>query len=887
VKASSISSKLLLDKLTRAQQDRLISLLDDYMIGLETNKPLDIELLCAEHPELASTLREYAKGLDWLGRFPNAAASVRAWRGSEAFLPAFMEHAVFGEYEIQEEIGRGAMGVVFAATKFSTGEEIAIKILAMDASGDSRAAERFRREAEAARSLDHPHIVKVLDIGVERGLHFYTMERINGLPLSTWIRSVEGLGFKPVTDKGLPLPGLPGEGPGVRGVQAAYESMAYPKPTFDASTIVASPDAASPLTVVDYRRLATDFAGLADALSTAHAAGIIHRDIKPSNILVDRNRRFLITDFGLAHIEQQRTLTLTGDLIGTFAYMSPEQAAGKPDRIDARTDIYSLGATLFETLVGRSPFSDISGAALLQRIQTSQPPALRSIDPRIPRDLETIVARSMCSDKADRYVDATALANDLKRFAAGEHPLAKPVTLLERAGRSIARRPQYALAGLAMCGICIAALLIHGLILGVEQNKTKFALELAEKNYRSARSVVDSLASGFVDRLSAVPGTEAVRKEMLAESLAYYEAFITDSINDPRLVDDVAATRLKIARLYEQNGHSEEADGMYHEAVETLQASWSTQHAHRTLVDLYHAWHEWSMLAQRRGKNAEAEQRLKSASALIDFFPNGLDVAMARVLLENNQAILAMQQGDRVAAKKHAESAVELSSKLCVADDATREYSALTEPLADALSNLGAVLSESGDFERASAAARAAVGLREMNSGQESADQLRRLALAYNNLAAADWRQTKSDEAVDSYRRAIELLERSMAKQSGRIETQRELSVTLNNWGLALASLKKDQEAEAAFRRALNVASPAADADPKNADAARRTAGIWNNLGVLFRNRYDFATARKAFIQAKAYQERSCKLAPDDKTGAAILEQIQSNLVTLTSAKRS
>ncbi len=826
------SDSLMLDGLSEEQQHRLIALLDEYMIGVDEGRSINIESLVEANGDLEKPLREYLEGLDWLGQYNRRLLPIGLNEVSTA-LPDVRLAPTFGDFTLGEELGRGAMGIVFAATKKSTGESMAIKLLAFGSSADANRIERFQREAAAAQSLCHPNIVKVYDVGSENGLHFYSMQRIHGFPLSKRIRI-------PGTDS------------------------------------------------VDYRQFANAFAEVAEALHTAHQAGIIHRDIKPSNLLMDDEHRLWITDFGLAHVEHNRQLTRTGDLVGTFQYMSPEQASGKPERIDPRTDIYSLGATLYEFFGGQPPFVGFSGAALLKQIQTSEPRRLKHFDPAIPRDLETIIRRAMRPDKNDRYATALVMSQDLRRFAANQPIVAGRVTPTERLARFTADHALGFVAGLAVCAVCTAALAWHGWLLSREQARTQQALIQSEHNYQNARRVIDTFGNEFADRLTVIPGTEAVRREVLAESLAFYQAFIDDANQDPRLTSDVAETRLKIARLISQAGSLEDAGKAYQEAITALENAAEAVPTSNAGLILHQALHESAMLESRRGEQAKARRLLLTASKRMGTFASESSRLQAESLLHNNLAIVEMRAGDRRAAVAEAKHAVEVLQRLRIDQSDLRSDSSLCSALADSLSNLSVMLAEAGDEANASAAAKAAVAIRStFDAGSSSPDRLRRLALAYNNLAALDWRQGKTSEAVETYRRSTALLEQAGKKLPGQIEPQRELSVTLNNLGMALTSAKQDVEAERIFRRALAIACQTADADPKNAEAAQRTAGIWNNLGVLLRNRYDVVKARQAFEEAAAYQKRSCELVPQDRTGAKILEQIQSNLISLTAKERS
>jgi serine/threonine protein kinase len=268
-----------------------------------------------------------------------------------------------GDHRVVREIGRGAMGVVYEAERLADGRRVALKVLArMDGAG--RARERFEREAGVLAALAHPNVVRVFELGQADGRTFFSMELVDGTSLEAAIRARDG---------------------------RPYDG--------------------------DVRRLAARFADVADGLHAAHAQGVVHRDLKPSNLLVAADGTIKVADFGLAHLAgAARALTKTGDRLGTPLYMSPEQLTGR--RVDARTDVYSLGATLYETLASRPPFDGDDLATLGAAIVSGPPPApLRSLAPRVPEVLAAVVHRALARDPDARFATAKDLADALRGAA--------------------------------------------------------------------------------------------------------------------------------------------------------------------------------------------------------------------------------------------------------------------------------------------------------------------------------------------------------------------------------------------------------------------------------------------------------------------------------------
>jgi eukaryotic-like serine/threonine-protein kinase len=338
-----------------------------------------------------------------------------------------------GDFEIVRELGRGGMGVVYEAVQTSLGRRVALKVLGAGLGLTPRAVDRFRREAAAAAKLHHSNIVPVYATGEQEGTHFYAMELIDGPSLDAVVRQLRSQANQRADSLSPEL-----------GKTSAYTP---PDPLSTASSTRVSAGGSS---ADRFDRVAAMIAAVADALHHAHQQGVTHRDIKPSNLMLSSDGRLSVTDFGLARMLEQPGMTVTGEFVGTPAYMSPEQITAGRIPVDHRTDIYSLGATLYELLTLRPPFAADGRDKLLAMVIQKEPPAPRSVEPKVPRDLETICLKCLEKDPDRRYLSGKELADDLQRFINRFAILAKRAGPLARAKKWIRRNPALTAAGLVV-----------------------------------------------------------------------------------------------------------------------------------------------------------------------------------------------------------------------------------------------------------------------------------------------------------------------------------------------------------------------------------------------------------------------------------------------------
>ncbi len=403
-----------------------------------------------------------------------------------------------GDYRIVREIGHGGMGVVYEAEQISLGRRVALKVLPWQVARDRTSLERFRREARASARLHHTNIVPVFEVGEDGEVRYYAMQFIQGQSLDAVIDELRRLrsrsrrsetasgsltiwvktygaqpgGDEPAAPSAVTqalLSGRFGSSPDVgRSAVSSGSSAqfgAVPSPAPDTSAVMpggAQLSAVESSRAAFYRAVAHIGRQAASALAHAHARGVVHRDIKPSNLLLDTEGVVWVTDFGLAKVDDD-VLTRTGDILGTIRYMAPERFRGQED---PRADLFSLGLTLYELLLLRPAFDSPDRVALSEQIKTLDPHRPRSIDPRIPHDLETIVLKAIEKNPDDRYASAEALALDLRRFLDDEPILARRVGAPERYLRWARRNPVVAFLATVLVSVLVVVAIAATTIAG-------------------------------------------------------------------------------------------------------------------------------------------------------------------------------------------------------------------------------------------------------------------------------------------------------------------------------------------------------------------------------------------------------------------------------------
>ncbi len=645
-----------------------------------------LEEYLARYPQWAAELRELlpaAAMMEELRRHKQAARAVASGREAIERL---------GDYRIVRELGRGGMGIVYEAVQESLGRHVALKVLPRHSLLDPKKLARFQREAQAAAALHHSNIVPVFGVGEHDGLHYYVMQLIPGQglhevlarlrrgeqwpdvlkpphsqPLSpeagergakpppphphTLLLEAEERGEKPTPHTAAPLspprPPEAGEGLGVRG---ASKERAW-------------------------REVARLGVQAADALEYAHQHGTLHRDIKPANILLDPRGTVWLTDFGLAKLSEQNQLTSTGDLVGTLQYLAPESLHGQTD---ARSDVYSLGLTLYELLTLAPPFPESNPARLLQQVSSHDPVGPRKINPAIPRDLETIILKAIAREPARRYQTAGELAEDLRSFLADRPIRARRISAPERLRRWYRHNRLVARLLAALVLVFVAG--FAGVVWkwreaeaavnreAQQRQIAEHATDRADANVRLSLQAFEDIFDDLAPREPArSPRPREVEQpaDLLQDVLQFYDQFAAANETNSRVQIEAAKAHLRVGDIHLRRGESDKAAASYDRALAILEELTMTAPEDREYrYELAETCMRPDPRATGAAALADAEKRLTRAASLAEQLHTE-DASVSRYVLlaariRDKLGELLRQQGRKADAEAEYRRAVDL-----------------------------------------------------------------------------------------------------------------------------------------------------------------------------------------------------------------------------------
>jgi serine/threonine-protein kinase len=673
-------------------------------------------------------------------------------------------------YEILGVLGRGAMGVVYKARQRGLKRIVALKMILAGEHAEERELARFRIEAEAVARLQHPNIVQVYEVGEQAGNPFLSLEYVDGGSLK------EKLAGKP------------------QPVQHAAQMVQV----------------------------------LAQAMGFAHRQGIIHRDLKPANVMLMKPRPAgstesgyascalveelygtpKIADFGLAkRLEEDTGQTRSGTILGTPAYMAPEQAEGRSKEVGPLADLYALGAILYELLTGRPPFQGSTVWETLDQVRTQEPVPPSRLQPKVPRDLETICLKCLQKEPHKRYGDTVVLAEDLRRFVSGEPILARPVSALERGYRWCRRYPRTAglVGALSLTVVLfVVSLFFYNLQLRHEKAET----EKQRQDAVTARDLADQRKDEAVKAKNEAEENSRIAQEQRKLALNALGEMVTNAQTELRGRAGTEDLQKKLAELAMQKLQLVSEKGAAKVSLKdaTLAA------AHKRLGDLF----------LELGDTQQATKELQQAHDIFELLARTDPTSSAA---KGNQALVLLKLGE-VSLKRQGQVATALGYYQHAADllesiekepsDGKVPPRAVKSLLTDTFSQIGTVIADSNPTEARKYYDKALQYRLQLAQGEASANDRRGLAHAYLLLGGIDQRLRNPVAARDNYRKALEIHEALAKADPKQLPRQRDLAFNQQRLGDLYLRTARLDDADKCYRKALEVYQQLVELAPKN-----------------------------------------------------------------------
>ncbi len=746
-------------------------------------------------------------------------------------LPAGTLVGYFGDYELQSVLGEGGMGIVYRARQLSLNRPVALKMIKAARFAGAEEVRRFQNESEAVAQLDHPNIVPIFEVGRLEDQHYFSMKLISG----------ESLDKRP------------------------RDYLANPRQAAELVAITAG------------------------AVHHAHQRGILHRDLKPANILIDPDGRPHVTDFGLAkRVEGDSELTGSGAILGTPAYMAPEQASGKRGAVTTATDVYGLGAVLYVLLTGKAPFSGDSVIDTLEQVRERPPEAPSKRNARVPRNLEVICLKCLEKDPRRRYGSADALAEDLRRWRAGEPIAARPVSNAARLWMWSRRNPVVAGAiGLAAAAVVaiIAAMVVEG-----ARREEEIARVAAEADFDLAQQAVveylTNVSENTLLREQDSVDIRSLRDNLLKSALTFYERFAAKRKDDPRLREQLAAAYFRVGQITREIGSPTQAMGAFRSALaiwrplvdanpKELELAGSLAECYLAMGKLELTGEDFNLALELLGHARTTLERLVTENAdepryessladcyshigiaqsklgkvkeslaihaearaiqedLIDRYPENL--AYKTGLTENLSAtgFAYYKRPDIEAALKTFHEVRDICRRLMKEAAFGPKPSWLLDMLAFTLSNIGNIHKQRGEIEIALPFFEESVKYRaDLADQHPSVTKYRaKLAVSYKEIADLEHGAHQDDKAIASIKKAIEVYTDLVRSQPETVSFQDDLAWCWDELGVRLDEARNNAEAMQAFDRAVAM-ERAAIKKTKSADAYNlRLCYYLDNLG--------------------------------------------------------
>jgi tetratricopeptide (TPR) repeat protein len=788
-----------------AERDPVEVLAEDFAERLRRGERPSIADYVKRYPELADQIEALFPALLLVEEAATEEYSVRRSAGGRSTPLQSLRVERLGDYRIVREIGRGGMGIVYEAVQESLGRRVALKALPPGVLADTDRQRRFEREAQAAARLHHTNIVPVFGVGEQGDVCYYVMQYIDGRPLERVLR----------------------ETPRERLADPAY-----------------------------WRWVAAIGLQVAQALDYAHHQGTLHRDIKPANLLLDEQGSVWITDFGVALLSQEEGLTQVGDVVGTLRYMAPEQLSGQAD---ARSDLYSLGLTIYELLALRPAFAESNRTALVRQIADGVAPPLRRHSPSIPRDLETIVAKATSREPQRRYQAAAELADDLQRFLDQRPIRARRVTWLEQLWLWCRRnRMVAALSAVAVSGLILAA--VMGWLGYLSTNRAlQRVREEADRAEDNLELSLDALEEVFnrvtgpeageafgADRDLRLPAPVAPSEKdatLLEGMLRFYERFVARNEGNQRLQADMARAHRRVGQIEHRLGRPEKAEAAIRRSLATYKALANASKDSRSYsTEMAAAYNRLGLVLETKGRFDLASQE---AYEKVPTLLAGSDADASRYqLIQSYNSLGRLALGGR---------ALALLAGRPSQGAASPEYQAALE--------------RSQDYhQKALELAKAIVA-----SSPQNADFRSALALTYRHLAFLLLHRDQVEEALRENEVAVRILEELTREHPAVPQYQYDLAETCAMLATPWLPAAKIDQVIKDLEKAGRVASELAAASPRVPEYSLLVAKIASRHGVLLARQGRWQEAIRLHQQAIAVLKPLVDRYPSTPTYAVML----------------
>ena len=732
-------------------------------------------------------------------------------------------NVAIGHFQLINEVGRGAFGSVWQAHDSKLDRKVAVKV-PRPGQFSTSSREQFLREARAAAQLSHPNIVTVYEVGLDDDRIYIVSDFIDGVSLADLLSAKR---LSPLQAIGLCLK-------------------------------------------------------VVMALEHAHENGVIHRDLKPANIMLGENNEPFVMDFGLAKRDAgEITMTLDGKLLGTPAYMPPEQARGEGHHVDRRADVYSVGVILYEILAGELPFRGTT-RMLLHQVMHEDAASPRKLNNSIPRDLETITLKCLQKEPSKRYESCAALAEDLQAWLDHKPIKARPITWMERSWRWCRRKPAVATMGAATLLILVGATVVSTIFAVAatrEAEKARIAeidatrnyndavesRKVAETNFQAAQQAVDEyLLMVGESLLLNQPEMEPLRVQLLEKARNYYLEFLKQRTDDPALRKRMGLANSQVAFILVKLGKEAEALDRYQQGLlvfrqlsaelpQTLSYASLEATVHNNLGNLY------SDLGEVELAVTEISEAIRIHKQLVETDPGEPEYTVGLAMSYHNLGNQLLAKSQLADAARLQTLAVELLETAVRKHPDEPAYKSL---LATAYNGLNLTWSKAGDAKKQKESLTKSVSIREdlVRQHADVVQYRRELAEGYNNLGVFRQKYSQLNDAKAAFNLAITTY-RGLTEDHPGVPVYAEgLGVAYSNLGTLLRQINEPTKALLAYEQALVTRQSLVQKNPDIPVFSIDLAATYSNLGILFRSTDRFDDSLQAY-----------------RRGIEILEQVVTN----------